>query len=232
MKHDQIKSAFIFLNGHYDPARIGFYQTLLGSFTTPTYIVAADGALTFLMKHKIKPDLIIGDMDSVSESQLASTQGSEILRFPKDKDFTDGELAIRHCLDRKIKTITLLGALDTGQETDHMLGNIFNLALAQRLARKQSLEPFTIKIQNEHQEIYYLENASQLFLNRKGAMLSIIPLDATIQICYDGFVFPKDRHIITGNFGESKTLRNQIDARQAQLSISGRALVTIRHTAE
>ncbi len=85
--------AVLFANGQ---ARPGFEVNLLpGDFP-----VAVDGGLHHLKRLGIKPQLLIGDLDSVSAGELAEAMdaGIEIQRFPPEKDQTDLELALEYAL--------------------------------------------------------------------------------------------------------------------------------------
>lgn len=79
-------------------------------------IICADGGYNNLPSGYIA-DYIIGDMDSVKNPPKAS----KILVFPTDKNFTDGELAIKKACEMGAKYIAIYGA--TGGRPDHVLGN-------------------------------------------------------------------------------------------------------------
>ncbi len=71
------------------------------------------------------PDCILGDMDSISNRKLLEKYADKVQVFPKDKDFTDTELALEKafelkkiCNDKSI--ITLVGG--AGGAADHFLG--------------------------------------------------------------------------------------------------------------
>jgi len=87
-------------------------------------IVAADGGLHNALSVGVKPHIVLGDMDSVSPSELddAESTGAQILRFPKEKDETDLELAIRYVLEKQATKIIVIGA--QGGRLDQMLGNL------------------------------------------------------------------------------------------------------------
>ena len=74
-------------------------------------IIACDGGVRHLQKLGIKPDVIIGDMDSIEPAQLASysAQGVKIIKYPANKDFTDTELALDYALNLKPTAIYIWG---------------------------------------------------------------------------------------------------------------------------
>jgi thiamine pyrophosphokinase len=81
-------------------------------------LIAADAGYEQLVKRGLKPDLIVGDFDS-----LGSIPESEnIVRHPVMKDDTDLMLAIRLGLERGYKFFYIYGGL--GGRLDHTIANI------------------------------------------------------------------------------------------------------------
>ena len=82
------------------------------------FIIAADGGLDFLNKIKVKPDLIIGDFDSLESEPV----GENIIKFPVRKDDTDSLLAIKKGFELGFKNFILYGFL--GGSLDHTIANL------------------------------------------------------------------------------------------------------------
>lgn len=99
-------------------------------------IVAADGGANWLAAHGKNPDVLVGDMDSVSAELLAALGKCHcrIVRHSPHKDETDTELALLEALALGARQITLLGAL--GGRTDHSLANILLLAMPELQAAR------------------------------------------------------------------------------------------------
>lgn len=93
------------------------------------YIIAADSGANDLHKLNQPPDLLIGDMDSISPEALdwCRELGVPEERFPKDKDATDGQLAVETALNLGFEHIEMVGAL--GGRTDHSYANMGLLEL-------------------------------------------------------------------------------------------------------
>ena len=75
-------------------------------------IVAADSGLLLAERAGIVPDWIIGDMDSLgeeAENRLAAYPPEKIRSFPRDKDYTDTELAFSLLLEKDCKRIWIVG---------------------------------------------------------------------------------------------------------------------------
>lgn len=83
-------------------------------------VIAADSGFDTAVNMGIEPDIIIGDMDSVINTDKISQYPSEkILIFPKDKDETDTELAIKYLQEININEIIIIGG--GGGRMDHFL---------------------------------------------------------------------------------------------------------------
>jgi len=85
-------------------------------------VIAADGGYRALARAGIRPDLILGDMDSLARQP----RGIPLLRFPRRKNLTDMALAIGLAKSRGYTRFKLYGAL--GGRLDHSLANVHLLA--------------------------------------------------------------------------------------------------------
>ena len=84
------------------------------------FIVAVDSGAEHAYKLFLKPDLIIGDLDSIDEKTIkrAEKDSIQIVKYETNKNETDFELALKHVLDQSIKDITIIGG-EYG-EIDHL----------------------------------------------------------------------------------------------------------------
>ncbi|MDR2796673.1 MAG: thiamine diphosphokinase [Spirochaetaceae bacterium] len=83
-------------------------------------IAAADSGLVCAENAGLRPDWIIGDMDSLDdETRLDAYPPGRVIRFPPDKDFTDTELAVDLLFEKGCDEITLAGG--GGGRLDHTL---------------------------------------------------------------------------------------------------------------
>ncbi|MCL2793221.1 MAG: thiamine diphosphokinase [Spirochaetaceae bacterium] len=84
--------------------------------------VAADSGLNLAKKFNIKPDFILGDMDSLENADniLKKYPKESVFRYEKDKDFTDTELALSFLKEKGCDKIIIIGGW--GGRTDHFLG--------------------------------------------------------------------------------------------------------------
>ena len=88
------------------------------------FVVAADGGYRLLQELSVECDIVVGDFDTLTESEVeqAERAGCRIVRYPADKAKSDLEIAIDHAYESGATEVTFLGAL--GGEWDHCVANI------------------------------------------------------------------------------------------------------------
>ncbi|KNZ41183.1 thiamine diphosphokinase [Acetobacterium bakii] len=168
----------IFTNGRYgDP---DFYKDYLKTVPEP-YIICVDGGANFTKKIGLFPNVILGDMDSISQETLKFYERVEMKRYPACKDETDTELAISHAIEMDPEEVILFGAL--GTRIDHSLGNIYLLT---RLLEAG----ITGKIIDEKNCIFLMCGDMNLELPI-GTVISLLPLGGDNEgINIQGFKYP------------------------------------------
>src|SRR5688572_13072696 len=92
-------------------------------------VIAADGGAGALDRIGRRPDLLVGDIDSVDPAlvEWLASGGMPIERHPADKEASDTELAVTAALDAGASEIVILGAVG-GDRLDHELANLLLLA--------------------------------------------------------------------------------------------------------
>ena len=96
----------IFVNGD-EPGGIDFLaQAVSGT------VWCADGGYRWASMLDIRPDLVVGDLDSLNPQlrHRLSELGVEIQQHPRDKEASDLELALREAADRGYREVRLLAA--------------------------------------------------------------------------------------------------------------------------
>src|SRR4051794_14608128 len=73
-------------------------------------VVAADSGLAHVFALGLTPDVVVGDLDSVTPTDLdrARDLGARIEQYPSDKDATDLELALDLVRGLGATTVTLI----------------------------------------------------------------------------------------------------------------------------
>lgn len=83
-------------------------------------VVAADSGLDHARTLGLKPDIVVGDFDSVTTGALEAFDGP-LERHPVEKDATDLELALQLAVSRHPDRIVVVGG--HGGRLDHFLAN-------------------------------------------------------------------------------------------------------------
>lgn len=82
-------------------------------------LICADGGYDAAVKHGLKPDLVIGDFDSMP---LEHVQGCEVIRLPVHKDDTDMVVCLEEGRRRGYGIFRIAGCL--GGRLDHTISNL------------------------------------------------------------------------------------------------------------
>ncbi|MBU4345326.1 MAG: thiamine diphosphokinase [Proteobacteria bacterium] len=164
-------------------------------------IIAADGGLHHCLRLGITPDVVIGDIDSLTTDDIKRLQiaGVEIIRYPAKKDQTDLELALRLAIDRGADEIVVFGAM--GGRWDMSIANIL-------LPAEQNLSNATIRIIDGRHEIMLLRAGKEIiFQGKKEDILSLIPLGRdALGITTVGLEYPLKDDLL--RFGSSRGISN------------------------
>ncbi|MCS6870830.1 MAG: thiamine diphosphokinase [Anaerolineae bacterium] len=215
-----MSDALIFLNGDLQDGKA--VQAALSHADLPDrLIIAADGGLRHIYALGLRPDLVIGDMDSVSPDQLAraKAEGAHIQTFPTHKDETDLELAVLAALARGCQRLWLFAA--TGDRLDQMISNVQLLALPQ-LANAQAI------IVSGAQRCWLARPPSTEVHGQIGDTLSLLPLSASARgIHTEGLYYPLRGEPLY--FGTTRGISNVLTAPYARISFSEGLLLVI-HT--
>ncbi|KXZ39608.1 thiamine pyrophosphokinase [Alkalithermobacter thermoalcaliphilus JW-YL-7 = DSM 7308] len=152
----------IILNGQIE--NIEFFDSILENYN---YIICADGGANKLYKIGKKPNVIIGDLDSIHDhvKNYYRKNNVDFKKFPSKKDKTDTEIAIDYAISIGATQIDFIGAL--GDRMDHTLANIN--CLYYLLKRKVDG-----KIVDENSQIYITDKEKVIY-GEIGDIVSIIP---------------------------------------------------------
>ncbi len=130
------------------------------------FIIAADGGCKTLSEAGFKPDLCVGDFDSLG---FVPSEGEVISVDPVEKDDTDVMLALRCGLSRGFKKFRIFGGTG-GSRADHTIANIQSLSFLASNGAEGVLvgmcEAATV-----------IKNGSVRLSGRRDAFLSVFSLD-------------------------------------------------------
>jgi thiamine pyrophosphokinase len=173
-------------------------------------IICANGGYDIANSLKIKPNIIVGDMDSLLENDI--DEDIEILKYPKEKDYSDFELALKEAQRFKSEKIIVYGAL--GGRKDH---EIINLNLVAHMKTP------TVLIEREV-EIYTVVDKLTIE-NKKDTICSLVSFGEGCHVCdMEGFQYClKDEVLLPSSRG----LSNIIVSQNACISIDKGVLLVI-----
>ncbi len=163
-------------------------------------IIAADGGANHCVELNCRPDIIIGDLDSVSKTSLKRFQasGTEVLQYPVKKDVTDLELAIDHAIQKKTTAIYFAGLL--GGRWDMSLSNISLLA-------HEKYKNIHLTLIEQKCTMHILHPGESSFTTELQQRTSIIPLNGDGKgVTLRGFEYPLKDYTIA--YGSSIGLSN------------------------
>lgn len=123
-------------------------------------IIAVDQAHDYLIEQKIKPNVLIGDFDSIKTLDIP--KDVKVIKLPKIKDVTDTKAAIEYAYKIKGNKVYLIGGIG-GNRMEHFLSNIFLFGTYQDLV-----------VINETNKIYGLKKGSHK-LPKKDKYISLLP---------------------------------------------------------
>ena len=199
-------------------------ELAVASVVAGAFLICADSGGTVARQWGLTPDVLLGDMDSITTEDLQFWQekGIPIQHYPSAKDETDLELALTLALERGYQDLTILGGL--GGRLDQTFGNLALLALPTLL--KPSI---TVRIVGEAEEIYLLQGPCHFNLNGTiGESVSLLPATASAQgIRTTNMRYPL--HDETLFFGTTRGMSNVITGNPAQVSLESGLLYLIRN---
>jgi thiamine pyrophosphokinase len=180
------------------------------------HVVCADGGANQAYEYGVRPELIIGDLDSLRCDARVhfETLGVEIRRL-RDQEDTDFEKALKYLRDAGVKNLAVLGL--TGRLLDHTLGNLSILM--------RYVNDFAFIIYDEHYRIDVLRSERD-FSATPGGRVSLIPLLAAEDISTSGLAYPLQREALI--FGEREGTCNTALSSSFRIELSKGTLLVFR----
>ncbi len=131
-------------------------------------VLCADGGMRHAQALGIRPDAVIGDLDSLPEQrpETLETRGVHVSVHPRAKDETDLELALLYAAEQGARRITVLGV--RGGRLDHELGNLLLLA-------HPDLRGIDVRFLAGTQEVVLVER-EKVLSGSPGDLLSLLPI--------------------------------------------------------
>jgi thiamine pyrophosphokinase len=138
--------------------------------TAEALTVAADSGLILAESAGLKPDWVVGDMDSLNalsfdgKDRLSQYDSERVVRYNTDKDYTDTELAFSFLRENGCDEIWIVGG--GGGRIDHLFGirDLFEREFPPRRWITAGVD------------IYCVESGSLTMRLSAGALVSVFPL--------------------------------------------------------
>ena len=185
------KSALIFCNGE-PPSRALARQLAAKA----DLIVAADGGANVARRFGIRPDVIIGDLDSITPATKRFFASCSIIQVSR-QDNTDLEKALDYLLTTKVNRVSVMGA--TGKRVDFTLGN---LSVIWNYTGK-----FEISFVGNGWQAMPVKSGKKITAN-PGSTISLIPFGACSGITLKGLRYPlTDATMKVGEIGVSNVVK-------------------------
>ncbi len=210
-----MKQALIFFHGNLSDT-----SCLHKYLSEQTMIICADGGAEYACRLDILPDVVIGDFDSISVSDKALLEKKNVrfILYPKEKDYTDAELAVQYAIDQGVKKIVITGLL--GDRIDHMLANVFYLA---EISRKTD-----ICIIEKDQAVRFVDTRIEIS-GKEGDEVSLIPIQMDCHgVNTDGLYYPLTNASLP--FGSTRGISNVMLSQKAKIEIKKGLLMVIHRS--
>ncbi|OQM75133.1 thiamine diphosphokinase [Manganibacter manganicus] len=181
-----------------------------------TRIIAADAGISHAATLGLTPELWVGDFDSVPDHLPAALQAVPTETFPREKDKTDGELAVDIAMRQGATELILVGAFG-GPRADHAF---LHLTLALRLAEGG----FPTLLSSGAQEgVPLLPGPASGFDYESGTLFSVLGFSDLSSLTVEGAKWPLTRVDVA--FGSSLTISNEVRGRLHIALEKGRAML-------
>lgn len=179
------------------------------------FVIAADSGFDHASRLGVKVDLLVGDLDSVSQRGLDAA-GKKVERHPADKDVSDLTLALRAAARRGARRVVVVGG--SGGRIDHLLTN--SAVLTSEEFASQQIEwfvgPTTAMVVRSEVEIQ----------GRPGDLVTLLPQGGdAVGISTEGLRWPLVDQTI--KFGSSRGLSNQLTSDLARVTVATGVLLVI-----
>ncbi|MCB2210301.1 thiamine diphosphokinase [bacterium] len=210
---DNPKRAILFVNGDL-PEADRFRATL----TDDDILIAVDGGLRHLAALGLKPDLIIGDLDSADPAEVHRyrSNGVDIRQFPSHKNQTDLELALEAALKMGAQSIRVVAAV--GGRLDQTLGNIF-------LLTQPDLANVDIHLVDGRREVFLIRDKVTLH-GQPDDIVSLLPLMGPVTgVLTTDLAYPLNRETLYPD--HTRGISNQMTGDTCQVAIESGILLCI-----
>jgi thiamine pyrophosphokinase len=184
-------------------------------------IIAADGGTRHALSVGALPQVVIGDLDSLDETDRAQLDrsGVQLIVYPTRKDYTDLELALRYARQQRATEIIIFSAL--GGRWDQSLANLMLLTLPE-------LAQVTTRIVDHQLSIEVIRDRAEI-TGRAGDTLSLIALKGDAHgVTIEGCEYPLTEATLP--FGATLGISNVLTQNTAKITVKQGQILALHTT--
>jgi thiamine pyrophosphokinase len=186
------------------------------------FIVAADSGLDHAVTLEVKPNVIVGDFDSVSPEILEQFPDVPKKRYSRHKDLLDLEIALGVALERGATHIAVLGAV--GGRFDQSLATLF---ISTRFRR----EGIILSLHGRQDIYLLLAPESQRYMVPVGQRFSLLSLSNKSVITLTNAAYPLNEFAL--EYGVGLGVSNEVKASPLTVNVhEGLAVLVLEHEKE
>jgi thiamine pyrophosphokinase len=189
--------------------------TLPGAAT----VVAADGGLDRAVALGLRVDVVVGDLDSVTQEALAAAEaaGTRVVRHPAAKDATDLELALDEAVALSASRVLVVASAEG--RLDHLLASLL-LLTAERYARLE-LDALA------GDALVHVVRSERRLGGSAGELLTLVPLGGPATgVTTEGLEYPLAGETLEP--GTTRGVSNVFTGADARVALASGVLLAIR----
>jgi thiamine pyrophosphokinase len=146
-------------------------------------VIAADAGYLTAARMGIRPDVMVGDFDTLGEPDVPAK--TELIRLPCEKALTDTQYAVELALERGADELVIVGGLEG--RLDHTLSL---LAIPERLFERKPRRIFTV-LTNGKNRVRFLRNSGVILPRGQYRYFSLIAADERVRgVTLEGCKYP------------------------------------------
>lgn len=182
-------------------------------------VIAADSGAELAHALGLDVDLVVGDLDSISPTELERLKRSRarVERHPPDKDASDLELALTAAVGLAPERVLVIGG--GGGRLDHLLGSLLILAA-------DAYAGISVDAQIGAAAVHVIRGERTLF-GEPGELISLFAVHGSASgVVTEGLVYPLRAETLEP--GSSRGVSNVFAAAEARVSLQRGVLLAVR----
>lgn len=191
------------------------------------YLIAVDGGYDYCGRWNLTPDLVLGDLDSISPARKAAIgqflerTPERVRLLPAQKDDTDMLAALRVGLDLGYRSFRIYGG--TGGRLDHTLANIQCLVFL----KDRGAQGYLI---SDRETLFLIRNESVCFHAKSFGIFSLFALQKQVTgVTIKGTKYTLDGACLTDAFPIG--VSNEFIGEEAMVSVKDGTLLAVMPSA-